>query len=135
MTSWSKLPFKNLIAGGIFFVLLFILLSPFIKFSCSGASVNFYHLSTQSCQEHNLSSAHADPIDLFNSAIPQQTAKLFTVLILIVLATSALMINQRKKIPPNIIFRQKFLQWIWSLPLPFVNQQIFLPYFAPQRDA
>ncbi len=118
-------------------ILLFVLFAPHVAASClahTGHNARFTHAYPM-CQAPVLRAAPVDIDELLRFATAPETRALVAVVVLVAVTFSGLAIA-RKRLPPQVVHRRRFLFWIRSGTQPFTgNTGSFLPYFCPRSEA
>lgn len=90
--------------------------------------------SSHSCQNESISPPPGVEEIAWTATLPNTYKRLL--LTAIVFTTLLFKWTQlRKKLPVFIIYRNRFLFWLWSKSRPFISHKSFLPYFTATRDA
>lgn len=120
----------------LFGFVLVLLLCPFLVRTCHSIGTFGLNLNQgPSCQEQSTSAPVAFSETLFGIAIPSQLFDGILVASAFLGITFVQGFLRLPKRPAKIVHRRRFLFWIWSRVGPFLQNHLFLPYFAPQRDA
>lgn len=122
-------------------VILAIIASMFVIFSCGGGPVQFnqsfgYHPTPDSCEEHHLSqSADAQTIKGIFDGVSVPDGKVFLAAIFVAIFFSIFpalpeRYNARARIA---LHYHRHKRWVWARHTPF-SSSAFFPYFAATRD-
>lgn len=115
---------------------LFALTASFIATNCLVIESQRPHFdgASQSCQEHTLSKLFTETQQQNQAVLPDLT-KIFTSF-LIFFATGVIVLAiLYRKLPSDILYRRRFLFWLWAKRQPFIASKNFLLPFIAQHDA
>ena len=120
---------NRFLAGVLSTTILALLLVSVISVSCGATRGNTLVLN--SCVEHSMHTTTTFHGDLLKDIITD-----VSVPILICLLAGWTFVREiGRRLPSAVLFRIKFLSWLWSKRRPFSTSKSYIPVFVATRDA
>ncbi len=120
---------------GLVAILFLLIFSPLVGNVCGGGASMHVGKMGPMCHVQAMGTAGHPDNTMIDAIVPLRSTTSFGALLLYVslLIIPGLVVSRRLSV--DVIYRMKFMRWLWSRPFPFISSNNFIPYFMPMRDA